>query len=102
MVTGVSNASERNADINDNLVNKIRTNVPNRRQPTEMCPTEFMRLGNKCIFLSETKASWTEAFHKCRDMKGELVTLEQSFEDRRLKHFLQKDGRKLKVCFIKF
>ncbi|XP_044743948.1 uncharacterized protein LOC123306127 [Chrysoperla carnea] len=62
----------------------------NRKSYREsLCPPTFIRLSNKCYYLSDTSETWLDAFYKCKDKKSELATINQAFEDRQLKKILQ-------------
>ncbi|KAJ0179688.1 hypothetical protein K1T71_004279 [Dendrolimus kikuchii] len=61
----------------------------NNSRMSYVCPSEFIRLGQRCYYFSEQAATWQGAFLACKD-KDSNLTVPLRWEDRNLRNYLNK------------
>ncbi|KAL3282702.1 hypothetical protein HHI36_005875 [Cryptolaemus montrouzieri] len=67
----------------------IQTPKPTMKNLKEyMCPSNMLIIKNRCYHFSHDKLNWNDAYWACRDNKTYLATIQNRFQDKMLKEFL--------------
>lgn len=65
---------------------------------TYVCPPDFVRLGNKCYFFSNTSVKWDDAFFNCNDMHSTLAIIRSKYQHKLLKNLLTNNSKYSGMC----
>ncbi|GJQ67277.1 putative C-type lectin [Trypoxylus dichotomus] len=70
---------------------KTTSKPPPKR--TYVCPPDFIRLGNKCYFFSNTSVKWDDAFFNCNDMHSTLAIIRSKYQHKLLRNVLTSNSK---------
>jgi len=67
---------------------QIKDSAESESSYNNICPTDFMRLGNGCYYISKNMGPWQWAHFECRARDSQLAVIDTAWEDSTLRAYL--------------